>query len=116
MIRKALLFTALATVIGASAGAPTVVFAASQGSSGSGGSKAAMFDKCDKNGDGSLTADEFKACHHNSAKAEKKFKSLDTNHDGAVSREEAQLAKAPSGTHKSTKQQGGMPSTGGSSE
>jgi Ca2+-binding EF-hand superfamily protein len=92
MIRKALLFTALATVIGASTGAVTTAFAAGQGGAGSGQSKAAMFDKCDKNGDGSLTADEFKACHRDSARAEKKFKRLDTNHDGTVSREEIQSA------------------------
>lgn len=94
MMRKALLFTTLATAIGASTGA-TVVYAAGQGGPGSGPSKAAaMFDKCDKNGDGSLTGGEFKACHGDSAKAEKKFKRLDANHDGAVTREEAQMAHA----------------------
>lgn len=94
MMRKALLFTALATAIGASTGAP-VVYAAGQGGPGSGQSKAAaMFDRCDKNGDGSVTADEFKACHRDSAKAERKFKRLDANNDGKVTRQEAQSAQA----------------------
>jgi Ca2+-binding EF-hand superfamily protein len=93
MIRKAFLFTALATIIGVSTGGATTVFAAKSGAA-SGQSKAAMFDKCDKNGDGSLTGSEFKACHGDSAKAEKKFKRLDANHDGAVTREEAQMAHA----------------------
>lgn len=94
MIRKTFLFTALATIIGVSTGGATTVFAAAQSGAASGQSKAAMFDRCDKNGDGSLTAGEFKACHRDSAKAEKKFKRLDANHDGAVSREEAQMAHA----------------------
>ena len=95
MMRKALLFTALATAIGASTGAATVVYAAGQGGASSGQSKAAaVFDKCDKNGDGSVTADEFKACHRDSAKAERKFKRLDANNDGKVTREEAQSAQA----------------------
>ena len=72
MMRKALLYTALATAIGASTGAATNALAAGQGGPASGASKgAAMFDKCDKNSDGSLSADEFKNCHRNSARAEK---------------------------------------------
>ena len=95
MIRKALLFTALATVIGASTGGVTTTFAAGQGGAGSGQSKVeAMFNRCDKNGDGSVSADEFKACHRNSAKAESRFKRLDANDDGKVTREEAQSAQA----------------------
>ncbi len=92
MMRKALLYTALATVIGASAGGIATAFAG-QGGGASGQKAAAMFDRCDKNGDGSVTADEFKACQHDSA--ERKFKRLDTNHDGKVTREEAQSAQAP---------------------
>ena len=93
MIQKAFLFTALATIIGVSTGGATTVFAAAQSGASSGQSKAAaMFDKCDKNDDGSLTANEFKACHHDPANAQKKFNRLDANHDGMVSREEAQVA------------------------
>lgn len=90
MIRKAFLFTALAAVIGASTGGATNVLAAGQGGPASGASKgAAMFDKCDKNSDGSLSADEFKNCHRNSARAERRFKRIDANNDGAVTRDEA---------------------------
>jgi hypothetical protein len=90
MMRKALLYTALATVIGASAGGIAPAFAAGQGGGASGQKAAAMFDKCDKNGDGSVSADEFKACRGDSAKAEKKFKRMDANNDGSVTRDEAQ--------------------------
>ena len=94
MIRKAFLFSALAAVIGASAGGATNALAAGQGGGGSGGSGAGMFQRCDTNGDGSLTADEFKSCHRDSAKAERKFKRLDANNDGKVTREEARSAQA----------------------
>jgi hypothetical protein len=47
-----------------------------------------MFDKCDKNGDGRVTKDEFKGC--TSARSEKKFSKMDSDKDGSISRDEAQ--------------------------
>lgn len=46
------------------------------------------FHKLDKNGDGRLSLDEFKAVGKNPAHREKRFRRLDANHDGFLSPEE----------------------------
>ena len=52
-----------------------------------------MFSRLDKNGDGFLTPDEIGNMPGMEERAEKHFEHADTNHDGAVSRDEA-LAEA----------------------
>ena len=44
-----------------------------------------LFAKLDKNGDGKLSLDEFKAAYPKIANPEATFKSIDTNHDGFLS-------------------------------
>jgi len=49
---------------------------------------AAEFDKCDKNKDGKLTFEEFKACYPDKAKAKEAFDWYDRNKDGVVTKKE----------------------------
>ena len=48
----------------------------------------AAFKKLDKDNDGKLSLDEFKANAKDPAKAEQQFKKLDTNGDGSLSLDE----------------------------
>jgi hypothetical protein len=46
------------------------------------------FHKLDKDGDGRLSLDEFKAVGKDSARRERRFRKLDANHDGYLSPDE----------------------------
>jgi Ca2+-binding EF-hand superfamily protein len=48
----------------------------------------AEFDKCDKNKDGKLTFEEFKACYPDKAKAREAFNWYDRNKNGVVTKKE----------------------------
>ncbi|MEO6739778.1 MAG: sulfatase-like hydrolase/transferase, partial [Chthoniobacteraceae bacterium] len=52
------------------------------------GDRAAIFKKWDKDGDGRLTFEEYKAGLGKKEDAEQRFKNFDTNHDGALTEEE----------------------------
>ena len=51
--------------------------------------------KLDKNGDGKLSPDEYRASIAKKEDAEQRFKIFDTNHDGALSEEEFVKAGKP---------------------
>ncbi len=53
--------------------------------------KRPSFAECDKNGDGTLSHEEFTACYPHSAK---KFAEIDANGDGQVTKEEAKAFHA----------------------
>ncbi|KMY68433.1 hypothetical protein AAU61_01770 [Desulfocarbo indianensis] len=46
------------------------------------------FDKCDKNKDGKLTFEEFKACYPDKTKAKEAFDWYDRNKDGVITKDE----------------------------
>jgi Ca2+-binding EF-hand superfamily protein len=46
------------------------------------------FQKLDKDGDGRISLDEFKAMGKDPAKREKRFRKLDANHDGYLTPDE----------------------------
>ena len=65
------------------------------GAKNSGLDRAAIFKKWDKNGDGKLSFEEYKAGLGDKPDVEQRFKSFDTNQDGVLSEEEFVRAGKP---------------------